>query len=77
METSHLELAERHVRRGRDVVSRQRAIVRQLARRSRPTTNAEALLVNLEQMLALMVAHRDRLRALPAEHQTAEQADRP
>ena len=58
----HLATAERHVERGREIVARQRAIVRELARDGHDTTSAVDLLQLFEQLQDLHIADRDRLR---------------
>ncbi len=59
-----LALAERHVADGERVVARQRAIVAELERDGHDATAAQArqLLAQFEELLALHVGDRDRLR---------------
>ncbi len=60
----HLALAERHVAEGERVVARQREIVAELERDGHDAAAAQArqLLAQFEELLALHVADRDRLR---------------
>jgi hypothetical protein len=59
----HLALAEQHVTTGERIVTRQKAIVAGLDRDGRDTHAARSLLRKLEELLAIFIAHRDRLRA--------------
>jgi hypothetical protein len=63
IKAQHLKRVERHVREGRGHVARQQALVAELHRRGLDADLARALLVKFEQLQALHVADRDRLRA--------------
>ena len=58
----HLAQAERHVTLGETHVAKQRGIVAELERDGHDARIARDLLAELEQMQALHVANRDRLR---------------
>jgi hypothetical protein len=58
----HLELAERHVLEGDRHVMRQRELVAELERDGHDTTDANILLRQFEDLLAVHIQHRDRLR---------------
>jgi hypothetical protein len=58
----HLCEAEAHVAEGMRHVEKQREIIADLERGGHNTLQAASLLCTLEAMLALYVAHRDRLR---------------
>jgi hypothetical protein len=58
----HLELAERHVAAGEQIVARQRAVVAQLAHDGHDIGEATRLLDQFEQVQASYIADRDRLR---------------
>jgi hypothetical protein len=59
---AHLEQAERHVSEGEQHITRQRELIAELERKGRDTTRANELLCRFEEMLALHVHDRDRLR---------------
>jgi TorA maturation chaperone TorD len=59
----HLAQAEMHVAEGEDHVARQQDIVADLANDGHDLKSAQALLAQLERMLANHVADRDRIRA--------------
>lgn len=58
----HLEMAERHVREGQGHVERQRVLVSELGRDGHDTVRAVELLQQFEELQALHIADRDRLR---------------
>ena len=57
----HLELAERHVAKGKFRVIAQLALVAMLERRGLKIKAADTLLCQFEEILALHVQHRDRI----------------
>lgn len=59
---AHLYQAERHVVRGEEHVTRQREMIAELERDGHDATEWRRFLTQLEELLALHVAHRDRLR---------------
>ena len=59
----HLELAKRHVEQGRDHVARQAELAAKLQRDGHDAGDAQRLLRQFEDMLALHIADRDRLQA--------------
>jgi hypothetical protein len=63
MLADHLALAERHVHNGMDRVLRQGDLIFKLERTGHDTRQAKALLVQFEDLLAIFIADRDRLRA--------------
>jgi hypothetical protein len=65
----HLSTAERHVAEGEMHVERQRILVENLARDRHDTKQAEALLKQFEEVLALHMQDRDRLLKELAESQ--------
>ena len=58
----HLTMAERHVAQGERHVARQREIVAKLERHGHDTRSAKELLVQFQELQALHIADRDRLR---------------
>lgn len=58
----HLTQAERHVVKGLEYVARQRELVGRLERDGHDIGRASALLVQFEELQAMHVADRDRLR---------------
>jgi hypothetical protein len=65
----HLSTADRHVAEGEMHVERQRILVENLARDRHDTKQAEALLKQFEEVLALHMQDRDRLLKELAESQ--------
>lgn len=63
----HLTQAERHIATGERNLSQQRALLRELERDGHDTSAARALLGSFEELQALHLADRDRLRAELAE----------
>jgi hypothetical protein len=63
MVEQHLAQAERHVAAGERHIARQREIVRELDHEGHDLNSARDLLVQFEEMQALHIADRDRLRA--------------
>ena len=63
IKAQHLETVERHVREGRRHVARQKALVAELKQHGHDDDLARALLAKFEELQALHVADRDRLRA--------------
>jgi hypothetical protein len=59
----HLALAERHVAEGEHRVARQRELVAELERAEHDVADARGLLSQFEELLAMHVEHRDRLRS--------------
>ncbi len=59
----HLEQAERHVAVGERIVAEQRARIAQLERDGHDVTRSRELLGQFEEILAMQIAHRDRLRS--------------
>jgi hypothetical protein len=58
----HLAMAEKHIAAGERDLVRQREVLLTLERGGQNTTNAEARLVELEEVQAIYTGHRDRLR---------------
>jgi len=58
----HLAQAEEHIAASAKHIARQREIILELEEDGRDNTEAEALLMQFEQLEAMHVAHRDRLR---------------
>lgn len=58
----HLEIAERHVREGRQHIARQKEIIENLHSLGQDTTTAEGLLRAFERTQEMHVADRDRIR---------------
>jgi hypothetical protein len=58
----HLGMVERHVVEGDGHVMRQRELVAKLERTGRDTTHAKMLLRQFQELQALHIEHRDRLR---------------
>lgn len=58
----HLAQAERHIAQAEKTVARQREIVAELRRDGHDTMLAQSLLKEFEELLALHVADRERLR---------------
>jgi hypothetical protein len=56
-----LEIAERHVRQGREHIARQLEIIQKLRSHGYPTDGAERVLANLEHLQRLHEAHLERL----------------
>jgi hypothetical protein len=69
MKMEHLSTADRHVAEGEMHVERQRILVENLARDRHDTKQAEALLKQFEEVLALHMQDRDRLLKELAESQ--------
>ncbi len=59
----HLEQAERHVAVGERIVAEQRTRVAELERDRHDVTQSRQLLGQFEEILAMQIAHRDRLRS--------------
>ena len=59
MELRHLELTNRHIAEGEQRIAEQKALIAELERRGRDTTTANELLGSFEEMLGLMMRHRD------------------
>ena len=58
----HLAQAERHVVAGERTLAHQRGLVAELERDGHDTSQARALLVQFEELQALHISNRDRLR---------------
>lgn len=63
----HLSLAEKHVAIGEKNIAKQRALLDELARDGHDIAMAQQLLAQFEDLQALHVADRDRIRAELAE----------
>jgi hypothetical protein len=63
MIADHLAMAERHVAQGEGHVARQRELVAQLERDGHDTDSSLQLLNQFEDLLAIHIADRDRLKA--------------
>lgn len=63
----HLAQAERHVRQGAEHIRRQREIIAELEGHGHDSTAAKKLLTQFEEMQALHIADRDRLKSELAE----------
>jgi hypothetical protein len=59
----HLTRAEQHVTTGERIVARQKAVVAAVDHDGRDTQAARSLLRQLEELLAIFIADRDRLRS--------------
>lgn len=59
----HLTQAERHVTQGEQHVSRQRELIAEMEQDGHNTAKAQQLLRLFEELLAMHIAARDRLRA--------------
>ncbi len=64
-EETELEMVQRHVREGKEIVARQRALVARLGAAGRPTGEAERLLNNLQDVQRLHEDHLARISAPP------------
>jgi len=62
MARDHLAQAERHVAQGERHIARQREIIAELERDGHDTAQARATLAQFEEIQAMHVAERDRLR---------------